>query len=95
MTNNRPPHRTQYSFLDQFAPSPLLLGADTATIPRIAASKMLRNAPAQDSADLAGLYTTRWAAVPVGHRRSVGADIRLEGLERLPQPFQTRVPAAD
>jgi hypothetical protein len=51
-------------------------------------------APVQGSADITGLYTAQYGAVPVGMRIFVRASTMVSGFESLPRQFQARVPAA-
>lgn len=51
-------------------------------------------APAQGAADITGLYTTEFGAVPVGKRLFVRASTMVGGFESLARQFQARVPAA-
>jgi hypothetical protein len=51
-------------------------------------------AAAQGSADITGLYTAEFGAVPVGMRLFVRASTMVGGFESLPRQFQARVPAA-
>ena len=50
--------------------------------------------PAAGSADITGLYTAAFGAVPVGMRLFVRASTMVDGFESLPRQFQARVPAA-
>jgi hypothetical protein len=50
--------------------------------------------PAAGSADITGLYTAEFGAVPVGKRLFVQASTMVDGFESLPRQFQARVPAA-
>ena len=51
-------------------------------------------APAQGSANITGLYTAEFGAVPVGKRLFVRASTMVNGFESLARQFQARVPAA-
>jgi hypothetical protein len=51
-------------------------------------------APVAGSADITGLYTAEFGAVPVGKRLFVWASTMVDGFESLPRQFQARVPAA-
>jgi hypothetical protein len=50
--------------------------------------------PAAGAADITGLYTAVFGAVPVGMRLFVRASTMVDGFESLPRQFQARVPAA-
>jgi hypothetical protein len=50
-------------------------------------------AAAQGSADITGLYTAEFGAVPAGKRLFVRASTMVGGFESLPRQFQARVPA--
>ena len=50
-------------------------------------------APADGSADITGLYTTEFGAVPVGKRLFVRVSTMVDGFESLGRQFQARVPA--
>jgi hypothetical protein len=50
-------------------------------------------APVQGSADITGLYTTEFGAVPIGKRLFVRASTMVDGFESLARQFQARVPA--
>jgi hypothetical protein len=51
-------------------------------------------APVQGSADITGLYTAEFGAVPIGKRLFVRASTMVDGFESLARQFQARVPAA-
>ena len=51
-------------------------------------------APVQGSADITGLYTAEFGAVPLGKRLFVRASTMVDGFESLARQFQARVPAA-
>ncbi|MGO8927575.1 MAG: hypothetical protein ACLQU3_11875 [Limisphaerales bacterium] len=51
-------------------------------------------APVAGSADITGLYTAEFGAVPLGKRLFVRASTMVDGFESLPRQFQARVPAA-
>ena len=51
-------------------------------------------APVTGSADITGLYTAEFGAVPVGKRLFVRASTMVGGFESLAREFQARVPAA-
>ena len=51
-------------------------------------------APAQGSANITGLYTAEFDAMPVGKRLFVRASTMVDGFESLPHEFQARVPTA-
>ena len=51
-------------------------------------------APVAGAADITGLYTAEYGAVPVGKRLFVWASTMVDGFESLPRKFQARVPAA-
>jgi hypothetical protein len=50
-------------------------------------------APVQGSADITGLYTAEFGAVPIGKRLFVRASTMVDGFESLARQFQARVPA--
>ena len=50
--------------------------------------------PTGGSADITGLYTAEFGAVPIGKRLFVQASTMVNGFESLPRQFQARVPAA-
>jgi hypothetical protein len=50
--------------------------------------------PTAGAADITGLYTAEFGAVPVGKRLFVQASTMVDGFESLPRQFQARVPAA-
>jgi hypothetical protein len=50
--------------------------------------------PTAGSADITGLYTAEFGAVPIGKRLFVQASTMVNGFESLPRQFQARVPAA-
>ena len=51
-------------------------------------------APTDGAADITGLYTAEYGAVPVGKRIFVLASTMVDGFESLPRQFQARVPAS-
>jgi hypothetical protein len=51
-------------------------------------------APVAGSADITGLYTAEFGAVPIGKRLFVRASTMVDGFESLARQFQARVPAA-
>ena len=51
-------------------------------------------APVGGAADITGLYTAEFGAVPVGKRLFVRASTMVDGFESLPRQFQARVPAS-
>jgi hypothetical protein len=51
-------------------------------------------APVAGSADITGLYTAEFGAVPLGKRLFVRASTMVDGFESLARQFQARVPAA-
>ena len=51
-------------------------------------------APVQGSADITGLYTAEFGAVPIGKRLFVRASTMVDGFESLARQLQARVPAA-
>ena len=51
-------------------------------------------APVAGSADVTGLYTAEFGAVPVGKRLFVRASTMVDGFESLAHQFQARVPAS-
>jgi hypothetical protein len=51
-------------------------------------------APVAGAADITGLYTAEYGAVPVGKRIFVLASTMVDGFESLPRKFQARVPAS-
>jgi hypothetical protein len=51
-------------------------------------------APVAGAADITGLYTAEFGAVPVGKRLFVRASTMVDGFESLARQFQARVPAA-
>ena len=50
--------------------------------------------PTAGAADITGLYTAEFGAVPVGKRLFVQASTMVDGFESMPRQFQARVPAA-
>jgi len=51
-------------------------------------------APVAGAADITGLYTDEFGAVPVGKRLFVRVSTMVDGFESLPREFQARVPAS-